>query len=523
MNSIARNCIIHGTTCHLLPDLVEAPVTHRVPDTRIIRANDAPLRPERDFVLYWMIASRRTHYNFGLQRAAELASELDKPVVVFEALRTHYPWACDRFHHFVIEGMAENARALADQRVLYAPYVEPELDAGKGLIEALGSHACAVVTDDYPAFMLPNMTAAAAEQLDVVLEKIDSNGLYPMRSAEREFTRAHSFRRHLHKELKPHLQAFPKRDPLSGYALEVLQELPASITDRWAMTPIESLESPSNLIDSLPLNHSISKCDVVGGSAGARNAFEHFLDHNLERYADGRNHPDDDASSRLSPWLHFGHISSYEVFERLVERENWTPDQTSADCIGKREGWWQMSEAVESFLDEIITWREIGFNTCVMRPDDYDDYDSLPDWALKTLAEHADDPREHVYTLEEFDAAKTHDSLWNAAQNQLRVEGRIHNYLRMLWGKKILHWTPSPREALEIMIELNNRYALDGRDPNSYSGIFWVLGRHDRAWGPERPIFGKIRYMTTKSARSKLRLKDYEARWTESGQMTLPC
>ena len=167
-----------------------------------------------------------------------------------------------------------------------------------------------------------------------------------------------------------------------------------------------------------------------------------------------------------------------------------------------------MSESAESFLDELVTWRELGFNMA-WQYSDYDRYDSLPDWAIRTLEDHSADPRPYVYELQEFEEAKTHDELWNAAQRQLLVEGRIHNYLRMLWGKKILQWTQSPQEALDVMVELNNKYALDGRDPNSYSGIFWVLGRYDRAWGPERPVFGKIRYMTSKNTARKYPVKKY--------------
>ena len=156
----------------------------------------------------------------------------------------------------------------------------------------------------------------------------------------------------------------------------------------------------------------------------------------------------------------------------------------------------------------MVTWRELGFNMASRR-DDYDQYDSLPDWSQATLKKHARDRREVVYTLDEFAAARTHDPVWNAAQTQLLREGRIHNYLRMLWGKKILEWTASPRDALEVMIELNNKYAVDGRDPNSYSGIFWCLGRYDRPWGPERPIFGTVRYMSSQNTKRKLHLEGY--------------
>ena len=172
-----------------------------------------------------------------------------------------------------------------------------------------------------------------------------------------------------------------------------------------------------------------------------------------------------------------------------------------------------MSESSERFLDQLITWRELGYNMCTLR-DDYDQFESLPDWAQQTLEDHAADPRPYLYDLEQLETAATHDQLWNAAQWQLVTTGKMHNYLRMLWGKKILKWTSSPRVALEIMLELNNKYALDGRNPNSYSGIFWVLGRYDRPWGPERPVFGKIRYMTSQNTARKLKVKRYIEQFT---------
>lgn len=173
-----------------------------------------------------------------------------------------------------------------------------------------------------------------------------------------------------------------------------------------------------------------------------------------------------------------------------------------------------MGPGAEAFLDQLVTWRELGFNMCMLGTG-WDRYESLPGWALKTLEAHGNDSRPSLYKLEDFEAAETHDVLWNAAQRQLISEGRIQNYLRMLWGKKILEWSPSPRTALEVMVELNNKYALDGRDPNSYSGIFWVLGRYDRAWGPERPIFGKIRYMSSESTARKFHLKKYISKYKD--------
>jgi len=173
-----------------------------------------------------------------------------------------------------------------------------------------------------------------------------------------------------------------------------------------------------------------------------------------------------------------------------------------------------MNQHAESFLDQLITWRELGYNASTYQPF-FDCYESLPAWAQQTLGKHRSDPRNYLYGLDQFENAETHDPLWNAAQRQLRREGRLQNYLRMLWGKKILEWTLSPQEALNIMIHLNNKYALDGRNPNSYTGIFWILGRYDRPWAPERPVLGRIRYMSSDNTRRKLRLKQYLSRYSK--------
>ena len=195
------------------------------------------------------------------------------------------------------------------------------------------------------------------------------------------------------------------------------------------------------------------------------------------------------------------------MVQKVWNKYNWHPSQVSEKVTGSRTGWWNLPPGAEAFLDQIVTWRELGFVFCYHEPN-YNSYESLPEWARKTMGEHSSDSRPITYSLATFEAANTHDPIWNAAQRQLIVEGRIHNYLRMLWAKKVLHWTKTPQDALEILEELNNKYALDGRDPNSYSGIYWTFGRFDRAW-TERPIFGKIRYMTSDSTKRKLKLKNY--------------
>jgi deoxyribodipyrimidine photo-lyase len=487
----------------------------RVPSLRIAVPSDAPERAAGDFVLYWCIAARRASWSFALDRAIERARELKKPLVVLEPLRVGYRWASDRLHRFVLQGMVANARALAKKPVLYRAYVETRDGEGRGLLEALARRACLVITDDFPCFFLPRMVSAAAQrlrELGVRLEVVDSNGIVPMRAPDKVFPTAYAFRRWIQKSVAEHLGAMPRADPFRGVELPRLARLPKEIEERWPAPDAALLRGDASALAKLPIDHSIGAAPFDGGSEAARANLVDFVKRRLPRYADERNHPDSDASSGLSPWLHFGHVSAHEVFAEVARREGWKPANLDAPAAtGRKDGFWQMSASAESFLDELITWRELGLNFCSER-DDYAEYESLPAWALTTLRRHAHDRRPYLYSLETLANARTHDELWNAAQRELATTGRLHNYLRMLWGKKILEWTRTPQQALAFLIELNNRFAVDGRDPNSYSGIFWVLGRYDRPW-PERAVFGKVRCMTSESTRRKLQLKRYLERF----------
>lgn len=476
-----------------------------VPTVRIRPLNERLVAGGGDYVLYWMTAFRRPRMSFALDRAIDRATELKKPLLILEALRVDYPWASDRLHRFVIDGMEENERAFADQPVRYLTYVERKRGEGKGLLVTLATRACLVVTDDYPSFFLPRQARAAAQKVDVRMEAVDSNGLLPLAASEKVYTRAFDFRRFLQRALVPHLAERPKIYPFRGKDLPRLHRLPSGVTKRWRFgTKVD--------LSSLPIDHEVVPVEETGGFDTGLKRWRTFLRNRLDRYVEDRNHPDDEATSGLSPYLHFGHVSAHEVFRDLADREAWTPDQAT-EAGGRREGFWGMSRSAEAFLDQIVTWRELGFNMSSKR-DDYTEYRSLPDWAKGTLAEHARDPRPHLYDLEAFEKAETQDEVWNAAQRELVETGRLHNYLRMLWGKKILEWSRSPEAALDVMVELNNKYAIDGRDPNSYSGIFWVLGRYDRAWGPERQIYGKVRYMSSVAAKRKIRMKGYLARFS---------
>jgi len=488
--------------------------TLSVPPIRIRRLVDGKPDPAGRYVLYWMIAFRRTRYNFALQRAVEWSRDLSRPLVVLEALGCAYPWASDRHHAFVIDGMRDNAARFGRAGVVYLPYVEPRRGAGRGLFARLAKEACVVVTDDYPEFALPRLVARAAGLVRVRFECVDGNGLLPLADTPRVFGTAFAFRRHAQTRLPVHLDSLPRADPLRSLPRRRKPSL-GTVPRRWPPARLKKLGRPGGL-SALPIDHAVAPvAETTGGSAAARRRLRRFIAHGLSRYARERNHPDAGATSGLSPYLHFGHIASHEVFLAVVKGTRWSA-ATVGKARGRRAGWWRLDASREAFLDQLVTWRELGFNMSRNRPG-HARYDALPPWALGTLETHASDERDPVYGRGQFEAARTHDPVWNAAQTQLVREGTIAGYLRMVWGKKILEWSRSPRAAVAIMIALNDKYALDGRDPNSYSGIFWCLGRYDRPWGPERPIFGKVRFMTTAGALRKTRMKEWLSRFGAVG------
>jgi deoxyribodipyrimidine photo-lyase len=469
------------------------------------------LNPAGEYVLYWMIAARRTRWNFGLQHAAETAAALRRPLVVLEALRCDYPWASDRLHRFILDGMAANAASLRG-RLHYYPYVEPEPGHGRGLLRTLSTRACVVVTDTHPGFFLPEMVAAAAAQVVVRFDAVDSNGLVPLGEHGRAFPTARGYRAFVQRVLRAHLRQLPLEDSLAPvHDAPVLAALPPEITTRWPAADADLLTGDRVALARLPIDHSVREVHTAGGSAHATHTLRAFVDRRLARYADDHNHPDRDGTSRLSPYLHFGHISAHEVFAAVMSHERWTTRKLAAGAGGAREGWWGVSPSAEAFLDQLVVWRELAFNGSALTPG-FSEYGTLPPWARRTLEAHRDDPRPHIYSLEQLEAAETHDDVWNAAQRQMAADGWCHGYARMIWGKKILEWCAEPARALAIMEELMNRYSLDGRDPVSDASFGWVLGRYDRPWF-ERPIFGTVRYMTSASAKRKLKMKQWLAKY----------
>jgi len=475
---------------------------------RVFKRNDKDVNKEGQYVLYWMQINRRLHYNYALEYAVAWANKLGKPLLIFEALSVDYPWRTARTHHFILQGMAEHHSILKDSPYNYYSFLEKNAGDYPTLFMELASKACAVVTDEYPIFIMRKRNESIPKKLDVPYITVDSNGIIPMAVSKNAPYSAFIFRKTMQKHFKSCFEAAPKEYPLEDLKNRDAISLPEKITKTYPEAG-QLYDDISSFISTLDIDQAVKPIKLHGSREAGLEKMNRFIEFDLTAYGEDRNDPDKKATSGLSPWLHFGKISEYEVVKKALEKQpsGWNLDQLSPQQ-GKRDGFFGGNAGIEAFLDEVITWREVGFHFAHHTPN-YDQFESLPDWAQQTLLEHEADQREVIYTYEQLANSETDDDIWNAAQRQLVKEGIIHNYLRMLWGKKVLQWTPDVRTALEYLIKLNNTYAIDGRDPNSYSGIFWIFGRFDRAWGPERKIFGKIRYMTSDSTRKKIQLKEY--------------
>ena len=470
-----------------------------VPEIRIRALNSRPVNAAGEFVLYWMTAFRRVTSNFALDRAVEHAVMLKKPLLIIEPVILTYPWANRRLHTFILEGMAENQRRMEDAAARYVPFVEAETGEVAALFADVSSRACAIVSDDWPCFFLPKVHTVLAKKTPTLMEAVDSNGLYPMHATERVFTTAHSFRTHLQKELAEHLRHFPNENPFEGVKLPMLKSAPKGT----------GLADIPGTIAKLKIDQSVPPGKMAGGSHLAEKRMKLFVSEKLKDYPSARNEAEVDGTSALSPYLHFGHISTHQIFRAIVRAEKWSPDVLGKSIGGSKAGWWHLSAAAESFIDELVTWRELAFNMSSHHPEDYMSLSTLPAWAKESHRTHANDKRPILYARKELEEGRTHDPLWNATQMQMVRDGWFHNYLRMLWGKKIFEWSTSAQAALDTMEHLMNKYSLDGRDPCSYSGYLWVLGRYDRAWGPVRNVFGKVRYMTSDSTAKKMSVKNF--------------
>jgi deoxyribodipyrimidine photo-lyase len=475
-------------------------------EARLRRLNDARIGRGGDYVLYWCQGYRRLDHNHALDYALACAGELEKPLVVYEGLRLDYPWSSRRLHRFILEGMAENAAAAAEQGLNYWPYVETPGQPAKGLLGRLAMRAALVVTDDYPGFIVPGQSAALARKVGVPVFAVDSNSMVPLSLLGATVTAAAHLRPRLHKAFA---EAWAHRAAARPQVDGAARKRVAASFDTWKRKDLTAF------VDALPVDPTVPPVpSTPGGTSAGRVRLAAFRKGRLAGYAEKRNEPrppEAGHASGLSPYLHFGHLSIEEVVAAVLRTAGrWTPDELRLDRRGRREGYFGAGPDVDAFLDEALTWRDLGFHWHRARRADTESLDrALPRWALATLQAHARDRRAYLYTLEEWEAGATHDRLWNAAQRELVATGTIHSYLRMLWGKKVVEWSRTPEEAYRTLEHLNHKYALDGRDPNSYTGILWCFGLFDRPWAPERPVLGSLRYLSSENAARKFRLGAY--------------
>ncbi|QDU22815.1 cryptochrome/DNA photolyase family protein [Urbifossiella limnaea] len=485
-------------------------------DARVRAANSRPANPAGRYVLLWLQTTRRLHSSHALDYALHLCRHYKKPLVVYEGLKLGYPWANARNHTFMLEGTRDTAADAARLGVAHWPFVETPDQPGRGLVVRLATDSCAVVTDDSPCFVVPAHNRAVAAKSPVAVYLVDGNGVAPLKLlGDKPVSAAAHLRPRIHAQFP---EAWANRAAAEPDVPKVAKSQLAPPFEPWRVP-----KDMAAFVRQLPIDQTVPPVPgVVGGTVAGRAVLAEFVAKKLPRYAEGRNQPDDPArgaASRLSPYLRFGHVAIEDVIDAVFGTlGDWSPAEINPTAKGKRDDFYSRDASVNGFLDEAITWRDVGrqfffAGAGTVVPHSADSTppfpDVLPAWAQETLRKHAGDRREHLYTPEQFEAADTHDPLWNAAQTELVRTGRMHNYLRMLWGKKVLEWSETPAEAYRVLEHLNNKYALDGRDPNSYTGILWCFGLFDRPWPPERPVFGNVRYMSSENTARKFKLAGY--------------
>ena len=467
-------------------------------DYRIHAPPDSRPRHGGEFVLYWMQTTQRAHDNFALNFAIEQADALGLPLQVYHGLRHDYPWASDRFHTWILAGVIDLYAGFAARGINYAFWLDEGTEsftqwpagnrhhatrgtpqaAHQSHLASLAERAALVVTDFFPTFIVPRQIRSLRGDTSTPVIAVDSATLVPMAYHKKEHGNARGIRTVLMDALPHYL--WPVDNPSPRVQRPI--DLP--------FDPVRpTRETIASLVARCDIDHAVAPSPTFrGGSAAGRTRLAEFVKNGLRQYADLRNDPNEPgAVSRLSPYLHFGNLSIHEIL-------------LAAQAAGP-------AEQYAKFLDEALTWREVSHNFCYFNPK-HRTPEGMPGWAREQLAEHEADPRPELYSDEELEFAKTGDELWNAAQRSYLRDGWMHNYMRMLWGKAVLQWTPNAAECLRVLEHLNNKYSLDGRDPNSYGGIMWTFGKFDRPFY-RRPIYGTVRYQSLKAARDKFDVPRY--------------
>jgi deoxyribodipyrimidine photo-lyase len=452
---------------------VSVPLFSNFTDNPRVTARRAGLPdPDGKCVVYWMQRSQRGVDNPALDVAVEVGNTLGQPVVVFFAPVPFYPHANLRHYHFLAEGIPDIAEAMQRRNIGFVLRRFPDHSLLKFCAQVKAS---LVVGDENPMREPESWRRKASKKLNIPLWTVDADVIVPSNLLLKEQYASHIIR--------PRLQA----------QLERFMVKPKNAKARvpWKRPGgLQSLDSDFDITQGWPLDRSVGPVSSFrGGTKEGLRLLQKFIKHGLASYRTTRNKPEMEGTSRLSPYLHFGHISPLTVALAVAKARVPKADK-------------------EAFLNQIITWRELAINMVRFNPN-YDNFECGEPWAHRSLAKHAKDKRPILYSEQQLESAETYDPLWNAAQMQMVKTGWMHNYLRMYWAKKILEWSPSAAQAFQIAVRLNDKYELDGRDPNGYAGIAWsIVGKFDRPWF-ERPIFGQIRYMSGASTGRKFDSKKY--------------
>ena len=439
-----------------------------------IRSLNGKTTGSGSYVLYWMQASQRVQHNHALEFAIQQANERSAPLIVYFGLTDRYPEANKRHYRFMLDGLQELQALLRGRKIqMVIRHESPEIGAVR-----LSKKAFLVVCDRGYLKIQRSWRIYVAQHVDCPCIQVESDAVVPVEEASsREEYSAATLRPKLRRLLPEYLVNVEEHDPKVS-----------SLSFGFDSLNISDIEGT---VAKLDIDRSVKRTDSFhGGASEAERLLDEFLNKKLDLYPQLRNDPNADCLSGMSPYLHFGQISPLYIALKTLETGG---------------------PGAEAYLDELIVRRELSINF-VFYNQLYDSFDGLPGWAKRGLLLHEGEPREYNYSLDELERAGTHDPYWNAAQREMLLTGKMHGYMRMYWGKKIIEWSATPEEAFHRCLYLNNKYELDGRDPNSFAGVAWCFGKHDRPW-PSRHIFGNVRYMSADGVKRKFDAGKYAKRY----------
>jgi deoxyribodipyrimidine photo-lyase len=446
--------------------------TRRIREERVRDLNEGAVR-NGDYVLYWMQSSQRAEQNHALEYAVQQANEMGQRLLVVFGLTDDYPEANLRHYTFMLEGLKDAQDSLKERGIkMVVRKGSPD-----GVAIEAGKNASLIVTDR--GYMRPQKRwrEKVAREVGCLVRQVESDVVVPVELASGK-------QEHAARTLRPRIGEY-----LEDFLVALT---PTKVEKQSTNMQANGLDLSDihGVLDGMDLDRSVGALShlYTGGTSEAKKLFRRFLKNSFDGYVEHRNQPQTDDVSHMSKYLHFGHISP--IWLALEARRSKT-----------------RKDNIESFVEELVVRRELSMNF-VFYNADYDSFSNLPGWAKETLREHEDDERENVYTTEQLENAQTHDEYWNAAMREMVYTGYMHNYMRMYWGKKILEWSNTPEHAYRTTLYLNNKYFLDGRDPNSFANVAWVFGQHDRGW-TERQVFGKVRYMSAGGLERKTKPEQY--------------